>query len=50
VYQTHDVEPGLGGRVDVLLDDRRDVARREGVQVELALDRDACRHKTKDTG
>ena len=33
------MEPGFGSRGDVLFDDRRDVARREGMQIELALDR-----------
>ena len=32
------------GRVDVLLDDRGDVAGREGVQVEVVFDRDTVGH------
>jgi hypothetical protein len=40
VNDPHFEQTGLAGGVHVLFDDRRDVARREGVQVELVLDRD----------
>ena len=41
VHQTHFMEPGGGRRLDELGDHRRDVPRREGVQIELALDGNA---------
>ena len=43
VNQPHVPEAGCGRGVDVLGHDRRDVARREGVEIDFALDRDADR-------
>jgi hypothetical protein len=34
--------------VDVLLDDRGDVGRREGVEIELAVDRDTMNHRSAE--
>jgi hypothetical protein len=39
VHDAHPVEPGGGGRVDVLGNHGRDIPRREGVQIDLTLDR-----------
>ena len=39
VHQAHLAQSGLGRGADVLLDDGADVARREGMEVELRLDR-----------
>ena len=44
VNQPHDVEAGLGGRVNVLGDDRRNVPWGERVEIDLAFDRDALGH------
>jgi hypothetical protein len=43
VNQPHFIESGSGGRVDVLLDNRWNIARRERVQIQFALDRDLHR-------
>ena len=40
VDEAHLAQAGLGRGVDVLVDHRRDIARRERVQVELGFDRD----------
>jgi hypothetical protein len=42
--QPHGVEAGGGGRVNVLGDDRRNVPRGEGVEIDLAFDWNACGH------
>lgn len=44
VNQPNLVESRGRGRVDVLIDDRRNVARRECVQIEFAKNRDADGH------
>ncbi len=44
VDQAHLGEPGLVRGVKILLDDRRDVARPEGVQVDGIFDGDAVGH------
>ena len=41
VNETYLAEASLVGGADVLFDDRFDVARREGVEVEYAFDRDS---------
>ena len=41
VDEAHFAEAAPGGGVDVLADDRRDVARRERVEIQRILDRDA---------
>lgn len=41
VHEAHAVKPGVPGGVDVFLDDRRDIPRREGVQVEFPVDGNA---------
>jgi hypothetical protein len=43
VNQPHVAQPGGRGGVDVVGDDIRNIARRERMQVQLALDRDATR-------
>jgi len=43
VDESHVAQAGGSGGVDVLLHDRRDISRGEGMQVELALDRDMHR-------
>ena len=45
VNQPDLAQPGLVGRVDVFLDDRRDVARGERVQVERAFDGNVMSHQ-----
>ena len=44
VNQPHLTQPGVVRRSDVLLHDRRDVSRRERVQVEVVFDRDTVGH------
>ena len=41
VDETDVVKPGLRGRSDVFVDDGRNVARREGMEVELRFDGNA---------
>ena len=41
VHEAHVAKTGQDGRVDVLADYRRDVARRECMEVELGFDRNA---------
>ena len=41
VHEAHVAKTGEDGRVDVVADHCRDVARREGMKVELGFDRDA---------
>jgi hypothetical protein len=43
VHETHLVQPGGGRGVDVRLDDRGNVARRERVEIQLRPDRNADR-------
>ena len=45
VNQAHLTEAELVRGVDVLLDDRRDVTRREGMQVDMVFDGKAVRHR-----
>ena len=47
VHQAHFADAGGRRRFDVLRDDGGNLARREGVEVELALDRDSERQKLK---
>ena len=44
VHQTDLAEAGSRCGLYVLFDDRRDVSRREGVEVQLGLDGDVMRH------
>ena len=46
VYQANFAESGSMRRVDVFLDDGRDVTRRERMEVEMLLDGDAVGHRT----
>ena len=50
VNHSHLIKARSGGGVDILCDDRRDVARRECMQIELTLDRDpeAISHQRSD--
>jgi len=43
VHQTNFAESGVGGRLDVLLDNRRNVARIERVEVDFGFDGNANR-------
>ena len=44
VNETYFAEPGLVGRADVLVDDRGDVAGREGVEIDEVFDRNPVNH------
>jgi len=43
VHQSYFAEAGAGGGFDIFIDDRRNVARRKRVQIELVFDGDADR-------
>ena len=47
VYQANFAQPGGVRRVDVLLDDGRDITRGECVEVEMIFDGDAVGHRTR---
>jgi len=45
VHEANAHESCLRRRLDIFIDDRRDIARRERVQIQLTLDRKAMRHE-----